>query len=171
MPGGNEQPDSEVRDGSLLLISEDSANAPALRSAEDRLAAGYVVHWICSTTSSSGLHELEAIAELKNSYMAKLNLLVITREEAQPFEVLTGQLDQNKLKQVFKAWIDPAMITECLVAVSPQRSVQLEVFLSSELPNLRQAVQSLTDSEPGDNNNQAEPTNTLNKSGQVAQLP
>ena len=157
MHGGNEQPRAEVTDGSLLLISEDAGNARALQRAEDRLTAGYAVHWVCSTTSSAGLNELEAIAELKNSNMAQLNLLVITREEAQPFDVLTGQLDRSKLEQIFAAWLEPAMITECLVAASPQRTVQLEGFLNAALPNLRHAVHSLTDSEPGGNSQQVEP--------------
>ena len=117
----------------LLLVSEDQGNATALAYAQEKLAHGSQVTWICSTPRSSELAELEAAAGLKNTYMRMLNLFVITREEGQPFDVLTGQLDADRIARCSDLLFSTASITESAVASLPARQTEIAMWLENLL--------------------------------------
>ena len=122
-------------DSHLLLISEDQGNDPALEQAKTHLSNGSRVTWICSTPSSSELTQLETVLALKNNYMAALNLLVITRNEKQPFEVLTGTLDSKRLERCADELFDTKAITHSSIACPTGSSQELANWLESNLEN------------------------------------
>lgn len=118
----------------VLLISEDSGNAAAMRHARKKLSADYQVTWICSTQTSAALDPLEEISALKNTHMTALNLLVITRNESQPFEVLTGPLDHERLARCADLLFDCANINECTVATPDHLSSVVADWATRSLP-------------------------------------
>jgi len=99
-------------DSHALLISEDEGNQTALEYAKEHLAGNGQVTWICSTANSQKLTQLESLLSLKNTYMAALNLLVITRDEKQPFDVLTGPLDMQRIERCAEYLFDPNTVTD-----------------------------------------------------------
>ncbi len=119
----------------VLLISEDSGNAVAMLHAHKKLSADCQVTWICSTQTSAAIDPLEEIAALKNTHMAALNLLVITRNESQPFDVLTGPLDHARLERCADLLFDCASINECTVATSNQLSSTIADWAATSLPS------------------------------------
>lgn len=92
----------------------------ALQHARDKLTADCRVTWICSTPTSAALDDMidgsDGISALKNNHMATLNLLVITREESQPFDVLTGPLDDKRLTRCADLLFDSSSVNECTIA-------------------------------------------------------
>ena len=126
----------------LLLVSEDEGNAAALSRAGYNLRAGGHVTWICSTATSTELVELESVYALKNTHMSALNLLVITREEGQPFDVLTGTLDRAKLEHCAEHLFAPEEVTATAVAGSLQRTQELSRLVAEAIPEI--AVASIT---------------------------
>lgn len=117
----------------LLLVSEDQGNATALAYAQEKLTTGDQVTWICSTARSNELAELEAAAGLKNTYMSMLNLFVITREESQPFDVLTGELTAERIARCCDLLFCAASITESAVASVPARQTEIAMWLKNIL--------------------------------------
>lgn len=120
----------------LLLVSEDQGNTAALARARTSLDQGDAVTWICSTSTSHSFAELEAAAALKNSYMGALNLLVITREESQPFTVLTGELNHDRIKRCAQLLFEPATVTHLALAGGAERQRELAFWLAEPLPTL-----------------------------------
>lgn len=118
----------------LLLISEDRGNELALKQASDNLTQGACVTWICSTPTSAKLDDLEAIAALKNVYIATLNLLVITREESQPFEVLTGPLDATRLALCADRLFDCTSVSQCIIATPTTLTQTVRDWVAASLP-------------------------------------
>ena len=124
----------DTADSHLLLVSEDIGNNAALAHARERLLSGMLVTWVCSTATSAAFLELEDVSALKNAYMSRLNLLVITREENQPFDVLTGELDQPRMEHCAKLLFAADSVTEALVASSPQRGFELARLIGQAIP-------------------------------------
>ena len=123
-------------DTHLLLISEDQGNDPALEQAKTHLSNGSHVTWICSTPSSSELTQLESVLALKNNYMAALNLLVVTRNEKQPFDVLTGALDSKRLQRCADELFDLKAITHSSIACPGASQDELISWLETNLKTL-----------------------------------
>jgi len=123
-------------DSHLLLISEDQGNEGALEQAKTHLSHGSQVTWICSTPVSRELTQLESMLALKNSYMAALNLLVITRDEKQPFDVLTGTLDSKRLERCAEELFDLTTVTHSTIACPPGTQDELGRWLESNLENV-----------------------------------
>ena len=117
-----------------LLISEDGGNAPALVHARGKLEAGNRVTWICSAPTSASLDVLEDIAALKNAHLTTLNLLVITREESQPFAVLTGALDEARLTLCAKLLFDSASVNECTLLTPDHLAQTIAKWAADSLP-------------------------------------
>jgi ring-1,2-phenylacetyl-CoA epoxidase subunit PaaE len=120
----------------LLLVSEDRGNAHALQHVQHRLTSDASVTWICSTPSSQEFTELGAASALKNQHMGKLNLLVITRNERQPFDVLTGQLDNERLQHCLSHLLNPKDITEIAIAAEPARQDTLSQWLEGSVQGI-----------------------------------
>lgn len=127
----------------LLLISEDEGNVRALELAVSKLQAGDQVSWICSTPSTTALEQVEQIAALKNLHMATLNLLVITREEKQPFTVLTGPLNVARLEDCAELLFDPTTVSDCSIAVPPALAEQLGAWAITHLGEARITTHSI----------------------------
>jgi len=117
-----------------LLISEDEGNAQAFTLAEQALRGNDPVTWICSTVTTASLELKEQIAALKNSHIAELNLLVITREENQPFAILTGPLDSERLDECAQLLFDPATVDRCETIATPDLAAKIESWAKSTLP-------------------------------------
>lgn len=130
----------------LLLVSEEIGNSAALRYAQGQLDMGCHVTWICSTPSSKDLVELEQIAAMKNTYMAGLNLLVITNNEKQPFAVLTGELDQHRLAQCSDLLFDRASVTRIAISSSPKRQDEIARWLAQSVtaPTIERLITDLS---------------------------
>lgn len=120
----------------LLLVSEDQGNTSALAKASASLAQGHAVTWICSTQASHTLAELEATAALKNNYMSALNLLVITRQESQPFTVLTGELNQDRINRCADLLFEEDTVTQVALAGSAARQEEFAHWLNERMPTL-----------------------------------
>lgn len=118
----------------LLLISEDLGNTQALTYARAQLTAGNMVSWICSTPTSAKLDNLEEMAALKNVYIGTLSLLVITREESQPFAPLTGALDAQRLDDCAGLLFNPTDISECALAAGSDTAASIAPWLQQQLP-------------------------------------
>jgi len=129
-------PANSIAGSHLLLISEDQGNQLAVEYAQKHLANGSRVTWICSSPSSSELTQLEVILGLKNSYMSTLNLLVITRAEKQPFDVLTGSLNAERLQQCAENLFDVTSVTACAMAGTTSWQEQLKSWFEGNLTNL-----------------------------------
>ena len=120
----------------LLLVSEDHGTAPALECARKHLKDGSQVTWICSTPNSRELTQLESLLALKNLHMATLNLLVITRDEKQPFDLLTGQLNIERLERCAEIFFDAKTITASAIAGAPPWQAEIKAWLESNLKNV-----------------------------------
>ncbi len=117
-----------------LVISEDEGNTKALALSETTLCKGGHVTWICSIATTAALKQAEQIAALKNAHLTALNLLVITREENQPFAVLTGSLDSERLDSCAQLLFDPTTIDQCEIVTAPELATQLGAWAKPNLP-------------------------------------
>jgi len=119
-----------------LIVSEDNGNAAAIEEAAARLAAGDTVTWICSTPDSQRLPELEAMAALKNAYMSTFNLMVITRNEQQPFDVLSGLLNQARLQECVGTLFQAEAVTRALIACTPTTQPDILSWAKTLFPSV-----------------------------------
>lgn len=60
--------------------------------------------------SSTSVLFREELADLKDRYTARFNLVHILSREHLDIELFTGRIDREKCDQLFKYWIDPASI-------------------------------------------------------------
>ena len=52
----------------------------------------------------------EVLEDLKNTYLGRFSVIHILRQEGQEIDLFTGRIDEAKMKDLFRAWIDPNSI-------------------------------------------------------------
>ncbi|EFO29791.1 phenylacetate-CoA oxygenase/reductase, PaaK subunit [Roseibium sp. TrichSKD4] len=57
----------------------------------------------------------EELEDLKNQYLGRFSVLHILGKEAQDIDLFTGRIDAEKLRQLFKMWIDPSSIDTAFI--------------------------------------------------------
>ncbi len=57
----------------------------------------------------------DEIEDLKNIYLGRLSVLHVLEAEAREIELLSGRLDAEKLRALFRVWIDPRSIDMALI--------------------------------------------------------
>lgn len=66
---------------------------------------------------------LEELADLKNRYPARFQVLHVLSQEPQPADLLTGRIDEDKLRAVLRELVDPAEVQEWFLC-GPQGMVE-----------------------------------------------
>ena len=65
--------------------------------------------------SSSSVMFKEELEDLKDSFLARLNLVWVMSRESQDIELFNGRIDYEKTSELLTRWIDPAGITATFI--------------------------------------------------------
>ena len=98
-----------------LLVSTAAHLPAALSAARLQLSTGAALTWLVEVAADTDPDLATELLRLKNQYMARCCLLLITRDEPQPYGVLHGPLDAAKLAQTAGTLFDPASITQTVI--------------------------------------------------------
>jgi ring-1,2-phenylacetyl-CoA epoxidase subunit PaaE len=80
----------------------------------------------------------EALEDLKSQYLQRLSVIHILKSEAQDIDLFTGRLDQEKIAELFKSWIDPKNIdTVFICGPEPMMLATSESLLAHGIPKER----------------------------------
>lgn len=94
--------------GQYLAIAAGSGITPILSIVKTTLArepnSQFTVIYGNRSTSSTMFRE--ALEDLKNTYMDRLNLIFMFSREQQDIELYNGRIDADKCAQLFRRWID-----------------------------------------------------------------
>ncbi|PXF31412.1 phenylacetic acid degradation protein [Pokkaliibacter plantistimulans] len=66
----------------------------------------------------------EQLADLKNRYMGRLNLVFLMTREQQDIDLYNGRLDHDKCKALFDRWLDVPHLTAAFLC-GPQQMIEL----------------------------------------------
>lgn len=149
-----------------LAFAAGSGITPVLSIVKTTLATEPLSRFtvVYGNRASSAVIFREELAELKDAYQARLNLVYVMSREQQDIELFNGRITAEKCRQLFSTWIrvadyDAAFVCgpeEMMHAVSdalqaegmPKSSIKLELFAASIPKKTRQQVQARADSQP-----------------------
>ncbi len=139
----------EKREGNYLLVAAGSGITPILSIAKTTLETEPKsnVTLLFGNRSTSSTMFREQIAELKNAYMNRLNLIFIFSREQQDIELYNGHIDAQKCQSLFEHWVDvksldgaficgPQTMTETVCdelikAGTPAEHIHFELFAAT----------------------------------------
>lgn len=95
-----------------VAFAAGSGITPVLSIAKTTLAAEphSQIALIYGNRASSTVLFREELADLKDRYMTRLNLVYILSREHQEIDLFNGRIDRAKCEQLFEYWIDPSTI-------------------------------------------------------------
>ncbi len=95
-----------------LAFAAGSGITPVLSIIKTTLAAEPRSHMtlVYGNRASTSVLFREELADIKDRYTARFNLIHILSREHQDIELFTGRIDGDKCDQLFKHWIDPSTI-------------------------------------------------------------
>lgn len=57
----------------------------------------------------------EVLEDLKNTYLGRFSVIHVLQQEGQEIDLFTGRIDEAKLKDLFRIWIDPASVDTAFI--------------------------------------------------------
>lgn len=107
----------------------------------------------------------EALEDLKNNYIGRFSVIHILEQEGQEIDLFAGRIDQDKLKELFRIWVDPASVdTAFICGPEPMmlsiaaslrehglgdEQIKFELFASSQPGRAKQRAVSRNSTEQG----------------------
>lgn len=97
-----------AREGHYLAIAAGSGITPILSLIKTTLAREPRSQFtlLYGNRASASTMFREALEDLKNEYMDRLNLIFMFSREKQDIDLYNGRIDQEKCAQLFRRWID-----------------------------------------------------------------
>jgi ring-1,2-phenylacetyl-CoA epoxidase subunit PaaE len=95
-----------------VAFAAGSGITPVLSIIKATLAAEPLssVTLVYGNRASSSVLFKDELADLKNQYLTRLNLVYILSREHQDIDLFNGRIDRTKCDELLKCWIDPATI-------------------------------------------------------------
>jgi ring-1,2-phenylacetyl-CoA epoxidase subunit PaaE len=116
------QPDARRH---IVAFASGSGITPVLSIVKSTLLAEphTRVTLVYGNRSSSSVMFKEELADLKDTYLGRLNLVWIMSREAQDIDLFNGRIDYDKCCRLLEHWIDPAGIDAAFIC-GPQDMMQ-----------------------------------------------
>lgn len=73
----------------------------------------------------------EELADIKNQYMARFNLVHVLSREQQDIELFNGRLSADKCNQIFKHWIDIKSMDNVFICGPYEMALELREYLGA----------------------------------------
>lgn len=138
-----------VRRGDYLLVAAGSGITPILSIAKTTLAAEphSKVTLLYGNRSTSSTMFRDQLADLKNTYMDRLNLIFVLSREQQDIDLYNGHIDEDKCRALFERWVNvkalagaficgPQSMTETVRDLlkesgTPEEKIHFELFAAA----------------------------------------
>lgn len=138
-----------ARHGQYLLVAAGSGITPILSIAKTtlELEPHSQVTVLYGNRSTSSTMFREQLADLKNTYLGRLNLIFVLSREQQDIDLYNGHIDADKCRTLFSRWIDvknlsgaficgPQAMTETVKDVlqelgTPVENIHFELFAAA----------------------------------------
>lgn len=113
------------RQGDYLLVAAGSGITPILSIAKTTLAAepNSKVTLLYGNRSTSSTMFRDQLADLKNTYMDRFNLIFVLSREQQDIDLYNGHIDENKCRTLFGRWLDVKALTGAFIC-GPQNMTE-----------------------------------------------
>ena len=107
------------RQGDYLLVAAGSGITPILSIAKTTLAAepNSKVTLLYGNRSTSSTMFRDQLADLKNTYMDRFNLIFVLSREQQDIDLYNGHIDEDKCRTLFDRWLDVKALTGAFICV------------------------------------------------------
>lgn len=144
------------RHGNYLLVAAGSGITPILSIAKTTLATEphSKVTLLYGNRSTSSTMFRDQLADLKNTYMGRFNLIFVLSREQQDIDLYNGHIDADKCRALFERWVDvktlsgaficgPQSMTETVRDVlkesgAPADNIHFELFAAAGNERKRQ---------------------------------
>ncbi|MBJ7555061.1 1,2-phenylacetyl-CoA epoxidase, subunit E [Marinomonas spartinae] len=106
-----------ARHGDYLLVAAGSGITPILSIAKTTLATEphSKVTLLYGNRSTSSTMFRDQLADLKNAYMDRLNLIFVLSREQQDIDLYNGHIDADKCRVLFDRWLDVKALTGAFI--------------------------------------------------------
>tara|TARA_R110001583_G_scaffold76290_1_gene208973 strand:- start:6324 stop:7397 length:1074 start_codon:yes stop_codon:yes gene_type:complete len=125
------------RHGDYLLVAAGSGITPILSIAKTTLATEphSKITLLYGNRSTSSTMFREQLADLKNTYMNRLNLIFVLSREQQDIDLYNGHIDADKCRTLFTRWVDVKTLTGAFIC-GPQSMTEMvrDLLIESGTP-------------------------------------
>lgn len=138
-----------TRHGDYLLVAAGSGITPILSIAKTTLATEphSRITLLYGNRSTSSTMFRDQLADLKNTYMDRLNLIFVLSREQQDIDLYNGHIDEEKCRALFERWVNVKALTGAFIcgpqgmtetvkdilkeAGAPEENIHFELFAAA----------------------------------------